>query len=312
MVTGSQASPAVTHYTIRELTRLTGLSADVLRVWERRYGFPKPIRDAAGARRYRREDVERLGLVQRALQRGHRISSVVGCSMAELRQLLEQKRLDLDALEGEHVAVRRILAALCADDDQRLVWELRFAALNLGTRDFVREIASVLIRVIGEAWQQGKIQIRHEHLLSDALTTQLRVLCASQFGASRGERILLATLPGEWHALGIEMVGCYLAALGAAPRSMGPNTPPEEIAEAARALKVEAIAISISRASEPAVARRHLELLADLVAGSCPILLGGALAEELPMPKGVTWIRNWDALEGWLTGRREATSGGRA
>lgn len=305
MANAPQVSPALTHYTIRELTRLTGLSADVLRVWERRYGFPKPIRDAAGTRRYRRDDVERLGLVQRALQRGHRISSVVGCSVSELRQLLEQKRLDLDALAGEHGAVRRILEALCADDDQRLMWELRFAALNLGIRDFVREIASVLIRVIGEAWQQGKIQIRHEHLLSDALTTQLRVLSASQFGASRGERILLATLPGEWHALGIEMVACYLAALGAAPRSMGPNTPPEEIAEAARALKVEAIAISLSRASDPIVARRHLDSLVEQVAGACPILLGGALAEELSMPRGVTWIRSWDALEGWLSGRRE-------
>lgn len=307
MLDTSPASPE--HYSIRELTRLTGLSADVLRVWERRYGFPRPTRDAAGSRRYHSADVERLGLLQRALQRGHRVSQVITCSGSELRAMLEQKRIDFDSLAGEHGAVRRILEALCADDDERMVSELRYAAMNLGARDFVRDVASVLVRVVGETWQQGRLQVRHEHLLSDALTTQLRVIWASQFGAIGAQRVLLATLPGEWHSLGIEMVGTYLAALGVVPRSLGPNTPPEEIAAAARALKVDAVAISVSSGSDPALAGLHLAVLSERLAGFCPVLLGGALASQVRPPRGTICLSDWTALEHWVQKRRsDATS----
>jgi methylmalonyl-CoA mutase cobalamin-binding subunit len=147
--------------------------------------------------------------------------------------------------------------------------------------------------------------VRHEHLLSDALTTQLRVIWASQFGLVRDERVLLATLPGEWHSLGLEMVGTYLAALGLVPRSLGPNTPPEEIAAAGRALKVNAIAISISNGSDPALTRLHLAALAEQVNGFCPVLIGGALAEQLRPPAGVVYVRTWDALEEWVQQRRQ-------
>jgi methanogenic corrinoid protein MtbC1 len=300
------------HYSIRELTSLTGLSADVLRVWERRYGFPRPTRDAAGARRYLAADVERLGLLQRALQRGHRISHVIERTGVELRALLENKRIDFDSLASEHGAVRRILEAVCADDDERMVAELRYAAMNSGARDFVRDVASVLVRVVGETWQQGRLQVRHEHLLSDALTTQLRVIWASQFGVGRGERVLLATLPGEWHSLGIEMVGTYLAALGAVPRSLGPNTPPTEIAAAARALKVDAVAISISSAADPGVARLHLTALSEQLDGFCPVLVGGALAGQIRPPRGTVCLKDWDALEAWVLERREHSSAGKA
>jgi MerR family transcriptional regulator, light-induced transcriptional regulator len=307
-MTTTASLTSVGHYSIRELTRLTGLSADVLRVWERRYGFPRPTRDESGARLYQATEVERLGLLQRALQRGHRVSNVIGCSSTELRGLLEQKRIDFDSLANEHVAVRRILEALCSDDDQRMVWELRYAALNLGARDFVRDIAAVLARVVGDTWQEGRLQVRHEHLLSDALTTQLRVIWSTQVGFSKSERVLLATLPGEWHALGIEMVGTYLAALGVTPRSMGPNTPPEEIAAAALALKVDAIAISVSSASVPAAARVHLSALTEHVAGACPILVGGALAAQVRPSTGTTLIPDWDALETWVRAHRESAS----
>ena len=87
----SAAPPSQPVYAIRELTRMTGLSADVLRVWERRYGFPCPDRDESGARVYSAADVERLTLLQRAMQRGHRIGVLIGQSDAELKSLLDRR-----------------------------------------------------------------------------------------------------------------------------------------------------------------------------------------------------------------------------
>jgi methanogenic corrinoid protein MtbC1 len=192
------------------------------------------------------------------------------------------------------------MEALLADDDHNLVAELRYAALNLGARPFVREVASALTELVGSAWERGQLQIRHEHVLTDALVTQLRVMWAAGGGPARGERILLATFPGEQHSLGLEMAGAYLASLGITPRSMGPSVPAEEIAEAARAFDVAAVAISASRGSEVGATQLHLNDLARSAGGKFPIAVGGALGSRLTLPQGVQVIANWDAFERWV------------
>ena len=57
---------------IAAVERDTGLTKDTLRVWERRYGFPQPERDAHGERAYPLEQVEKLRIVKRLMDGGHR------------------------------------------------------------------------------------------------------------------------------------------------------------------------------------------------------------------------------------------------
>jgi methanogenic corrinoid protein MtbC1 len=285
-------------YGIRELTRLTGLNADVLRVWERRYGFPRPARDATGARSYAARDLEKLGLVQQALQRGHRVSHVIAQSPEALIELL-QPSSGLGALIAEDGAVKRILEALLADDDVKLVWELRYAALNLGAKAFITDVAARLVALVGDAWQDGRLRVRHEHLLTDALTTQLRVMSAAQGAAEGGRRVLLATLPGELHALGLEMLATYLTALGTTARSLGASAPPEEIAQAAVALNMGGVAVSVSLNSDVRTSGTQLARLAERIAGRVRIAIGGAGAALLPLPPGVERLTDWQALERW-------------
>ncbi len=57
-------------YTIAEVEAMTGLSAEVLRQWERRYGFPRPRRTPGGHRLYALEEVEALRTIKRWLEEG--------------------------------------------------------------------------------------------------------------------------------------------------------------------------------------------------------------------------------------------------
>jgi len=60
---------------IAAVERDTGLSKDALRIWERRYGFPTPQRDGSGERAYPLEQVEKLRIVKRLMDGGHRPSA---------------------------------------------------------------------------------------------------------------------------------------------------------------------------------------------------------------------------------------------
>jgi MerR family transcriptional regulator, light-induced transcriptional regulator len=63
---------------IGAVERATGVSKDTLRMWERRYGFPDPVRDAKGERRYTKQQVERLRTIKRLVDQGFRPSKVIG------------------------------------------------------------------------------------------------------------------------------------------------------------------------------------------------------------------------------------------
>ncbi len=72
---------------IAAVERDTGLSKDTLRVWERRYGFPQPQRDAYGERVYPLEQLDKLRLVKRLIDQGFRPGKIVGLPVAELQRL---------------------------------------------------------------------------------------------------------------------------------------------------------------------------------------------------------------------------------
>lgn len=73
---------------IGTVERETGLSKDVLRVWEHRYGFPRPERDSNGDRAYPAQQVRRLQLIRRLMDAGHRPGKIVRLPETRLRQLL--------------------------------------------------------------------------------------------------------------------------------------------------------------------------------------------------------------------------------
>ena len=88
-MTDPSASTLIT-LSISAVERDTGLSKDTLRVWERRYGFPLPLRDALGERAYSRADVERLRIIRRLMDAGHRPGKIIGLSDEQLQALAVQ------------------------------------------------------------------------------------------------------------------------------------------------------------------------------------------------------------------------------
>jgi DNA-binding transcriptional MerR regulator/methylmalonyl-CoA mutase cobalamin-binding subunit len=239
---------------IRVVARRTGLGPATLRVWERRYGFPVPERRPGGSRVYSEGDVARLQLVARALAAGFRPGEVVPLPPAEIEKLVDAASQDAKpARATEHtvpsaIGVADILGALLADDADGVRARLRSVAVALGPRQFVVSVAHPLMVRVGDLWAEGKLDVRHEHLATACVSTQLRLLLgALDEGAGGSPTVLLATLPHEAHALALEMIAVYLAAGHAVPRILGADTPPDQIVAAARALDADAVGLSIPR-----------------------------------------------------------------
>jgi methanogenic corrinoid protein MtbC1 len=263
---------------IGDLCAETGLSADVIRVWERRYGFPEPIRLPSGHRRYRPEDLHRLRLLAEAVAAGHRPSAVARCDEAALRQLLHREGgTELDPLLG----------AVGAMDSPSLRRLLSEAQQRRGWKAFLQEVVSPLLDRVGVAWAEGRLGIHHEHLVTEVLEDLLREQRLACPLLPDGGAVLLATLPGERHRLGLLMAALAYAASGLRTELLGVDLPVASIAAAARTLKVDRVALSLSvqRSGEPA-----RQLLMDLQARlppGCRLLIGGQGAARIRKVEGV-------------------------
>ena len=316
---------------IRVVANRTGIPADTLRMWERRYGFPHPSRRTGGSRVYSEDDIARLHLIARALDAGFRPGEVVTLASSDLTRLVEATvaeappgarsrsragaapRSGARALEGaastrgaESAAViDQLIEALRADDIRGVQSLLRAAAVAHEPRAFVTDVAHPLATRIGELWAGGVLDVRHEHLASACLTSQLHLLLGALDDGERSPSVLLATLPGEPHLLGLDMVAVVLAASHAAPRVLGADTPPQQLAEAARALDVDAVGVSISPAAPRRSTMHEVRKLLSLLPADVELWLGGAgarfVVDSAPTAR---LVDTWSDLDAALTSLR--------
>lgn len=298
-------------YSIKLVSELTRLPMGTLRAWERRYGFPRPGRRRDSNRRlYSAEQLRKLQLLARLLERGYRPSDVIDKTEPELTQLLGAgERSPGGTASAPEPSVPALLELLAADDAKGVEEELRLAAAVWGAKRFVTELAHPLAQAVGEAWAQGKLAIRHEHLMTECLTTQLRALLAAHQEVDGAPHVVLGTLPGESHTLGLQMVAVYLALSAAKPRLLGANTPPDEIASAARALGAAVVGIAVSPVAEPRATRRELRRVAAGLPSTTAVWVGGAGAERLGrLPAPVEAVASWLAIDGALARARRGAS----
>ncbi len=269
---------------IAAVERETGLGKDTLRAWERRYGFPVPQRDAAGVRGYPRALVDRLALIRRALLAGRRPGRLLSLPAAELEAVLAELAASpaLPAAPGTRpmLDVAEGLVALRTGGADALRHWLTRGLGRMGLASFVVDGIAPLTAAIGEAWVAGQIAIHEEHLYCEALQSVLRsALVPFQTGLEmRGPRLLLTTVPGEAHGLGLLMAEALLTLEACRCVSLGTQTPLADIVAAAQAHRVDVVALSFSQSLPAAQAVPALSELRASLPGTVQIWAGGGSA----------------------------------
>jgi DNA-binding transcriptional MerR regulator/methylmalonyl-CoA mutase cobalamin-binding subunit len=281
---------------IGAVERDTGLSKDTLRVWERRYGFPTPGRDGVGERAYPLVQVEKLRIVKRLLDAGHRPGRVVPLPLEALQRLAEQTvdqpQRGTEALLGA-ADVREHLALIRSHDLNGLRSALTHLLARVGVARFVLEVVAPLSTAVGDAWIRGQVEVFEEHAYTEIVQTVLRQAIAGIPAADEASspRVLLTTFPGEPHGLGLLMAQAMFALDGCHCISLGLQTPVWDTVLAAQAYRADIVGLSFTGCMNPKqVVDGLAELRAKLPAhvslwagGSAPVLARRAVPGVLAL-----------------------------
>jgi DNA-binding transcriptional MerR regulator/methylmalonyl-CoA mutase cobalamin-binding subunit len=265
---------------ISAVERETGLSKDVLRMWERRYGVPKPARDENGERLYAVAEVARLRAIKRLMDIGMRPGKLVNCAPDELNALAEQ-RLERRRDVIEPAVERDLIAQLQRHDPAGLQNALAGLLMRQGLQRFVLQTVAPMNRAVGDAWMRGTLQIFEEHLYTEQLQIALRTALITFPRQSGAPRVLLTTFPGEPHGLGLLMVEALLVPEGAQCISLGVQTPLEDIRRAAIAHRADVVALSFSSAFPVRQASEGLAVLRRQLPSSAALWAGGELTRRV-------------------------------
>jgi MerR family transcriptional regulator, light-induced transcriptional regulator len=252
---------------IGELSRRSGVSPQLLRAWERRYGLLQPTRSAGGLRLYSVDDLTRVREMQRHLADG--FAAAEAAALATRTTTHGAEDIAIPAAKDE-------LAAALAnfdDGDGHAVFDALLARLSIDT--LLRDVILPYLHELGERWERKEVSIAQEHFASTLLRGRLLGL-ARGWGRGIGPAAVLACAPGEQHDLGLLAFGLALRARGWRIVYLGADTPITSVADAARSCNPAAVVVS---AVDPRVFRRHAEELQQLALDT-RLCLGGAGAAK--------------------------------
>ena len=278
------------NHSISEISSIAGIPKDLLRMWERRYGYPQPQRDPNGDRVYTDEQLEKLILIRQLQEQGKRPGKLMKLDIGQLKSLQQTPApaVDLDILT----------ALLKAGDAGSLSGWLRRQLLALGLRAFIHRIMVPANRLVGEAWSRGELAIFEEHLYTELMKGLIRQSLSEQQLESRGPRVMLTTVPGEKHGLGLLMVEALLRLGGAQVISFGVEMPFRDIREAALSHQVEIIGLSFSAGFKPDDAVVILNGLRQMIDAKVHIWVGGGAFDATPeIPEGVELLAGLHGVE---------------
>lgn len=253
---------------IGELSSRVGVSPELLRAWERRYGLLQPTRSEGGFRLYSPLDEARVRRMQLELSRG---LSAAEAAVAAMASIEEQASLASGVAPAIDPLKSDLAQALDLFDDGRAQACLDRLFGGFSIEAALREVILPYLHELGVRWANGEATVAQEHFASHLIRGRLLGL-ARGWDQGRGPRAVLACPPGELHDLGLICFGLALFRQGWRMTFLGSDTPVETIQGAARSLPADIIVVSASdgvRFSSSAEALREL-------AGAAPLGLAGA------------------------------------
>ena len=294
------------NYSIGYLSRACGVPTETIRTWERRYGYPVPMRLESGHRRYSAETIERLCLVREAIGAGVRPSRALALPPRELRELIASPSSEVpgEQVELDDTRERRLVSAIraCLLATENLSEDGLMSVMDevwsyTSPLEFCDRFMGPVMREVGAAWSRGDLGVIHEHCLAACYETFLGTKARSLKPLKTTSRVVCTSLPLDNHRLAIHASSVILRSLQVPTLYLGSNTPVDEIVAAAIQTKAIAVVIAVSLAHPPEDQVRELSAIRRALAPEVEICYGGQQAARAI--DGVTFMPTFNALACW-------------
>ncbi|MEQ1693593.1 MAG: MerR family transcriptional regulator, partial [Gemmatimonas sp.] len=248
----------------------TGLSRDVLRVWERRYAAVEPMRSPGGQRLYSNEHIDRFRLLAAVTRHGRNISLVAGLPNDVLQQLVAEDEAERPARPADSDSEHADLADAAlqhtrALDASGLDRELRRTIARHGMPVFLEDVVPTLMHRVGDEWAAGRLSIAHEHLASAAILALILEAMRSVPEVPGAPKLLVATPATERHAVGAALAAAAAALDGWTIIYLGVDVPADDIVAAASASGATAVALSVVHTEDTTIVMRELHAVRTIL-----------------------------------------------
>ena len=273
---------------IKVVCHRTGLTAHVIRVWEKRYGLICCSRTLSNRRLYSDEEIERLRLLKLLTDCGHRISQIACLKLDELLALQKKSQPETSSAATsinntyEHATPDQCLEgcieAVINLEAPTLAQLLEEARVQYGQRTTLLRVISPLIYEVGERWRKGEMRVTHEHLATCAVRDYVGLGSRSYSNAANAPELVVATPAGQIHEVGALLAAAAARDVGWRVTYLGPSLPAEEIVSCVNARNAKAVALSVVYPSDDPNVPIELTNLRRLLPQHVAVLIGGRAA----------------------------------
>ncbi len=263
---------------IQQLSQELDIGVDTLRAWERRYGFPTPVRDYRGHRCYSSEQLEELKLVKKLQSRGLRPSVIFAMSH-------DQRKVELGRIANETQAELSSFDRLVLADPDVIQQHLTDKFQTLPLEDLVHNQLIPLLAAIDAGYISNRISIAQEHLISDILISLLNQHLNQHQPQNPVGHLLFLTINGERHKLGLYLSAAMFQQCGVHCTLIHEDLPITEIPELCQQMSAAGVALSFSQNYQASQARKDLATLRQILAEDKVIIAGGhAVRKKFLLP----------------------------
>lgn len=272
----------LSQFNMGHVVEQTGLPADTVRAWQRRYGFPTPQRTAGGHRLFSLTDIEALRWLKAEVAKGVTISQAIA--------LWRQRQAQLHNLQPGQPATQSLaqlraawVRAVESYDEPAAERIAQAAFATYPAPDACAGLFERGLAELGEAWHANQLTVQQEHFATALVLRHMYVLLDSCPPPTRPEKVLVACAPDEEHSYPALYIAWELRQLGFPVAYLGANVPVEQLDSAVQRILPAAVVLTASSLATAAGLQQAAASLAPL---GVRVYYGGRPFNQFPAIAG--------------------------
>ncbi len=272
-------------YNIKAVVQRTGVPADTVRAWERRYGIPRPERTAGGQRAYSERDISVISWLRERTEEGMTISQAVSLlgAIGEDAVLAPTTLAPTVGPRSPETVQKDLLTAFLRYDQATADTVVGEAFVLFGVEEVFLHIIRPALVEIGEMWHRAEIPTTVEHFASQFTKRKLVGLISMYDNRHSPWKIIVACPPHEQHETGALLLSLFMLRQGWQVLYLGPDVPVDDLMDTVKQVRPDMVCVSASGAESAANVVRIGETLAAMDDDFRPVYAyGGVIFNILP------------------------------